>query len=266
MTDTLKQKPLTVGVLAGVTAIVGGIEPASANPITESFNVTVTDSAQINGTDGTSGNFEDSSSDPTEFSLFDDQGGTLQLTSVEVVATTVNESRIGAFVNGDCVGEFGDCSGESVNETTFSAQIDLGGGIDLLPLTQMLSLTAEDSCSISEGIGCSFVDEPFNSFGDTDVSDFAVTITDQSTLDLFVGTGFYDVIPALALDGSFEVIANEAFVEESSAGVQTDWLGSITVTYESREVEQPVPLPGTLFLFGTGLAAAGLGRVRRKKA
>src|SRR5215471_16608111 len=149
MREGLKQRPLTLSVLTGVTALVGGIEPAAAGfvPLSQSFGTITASDTHSSSSGQTSGDFSATGSDPTSFNLFDTLGGTRALTGVTVTVTS-ESSNVEATASGSCASSSTGvgCGASATNDSTFSALISIAGPFS--PLTQLLSTTASDSCTV----------------------------------------------------------------------------------------------------------------------
>jgi hypothetical protein len=283
---------LAMGVLTGVTALVGGIEPASAAainpPQSAGFDLMVSDSHTYSGADqnpdddegGSAGPFpwaNDMATDPKSFSMFDDLGMTLMLNSVTITVETTSESLDARLTGASCSsadpGNSGgsDCSVDVKNETTFSAQVDLGGGMffDMLlggttDTTKLLQTTLQSACQSSDE-SCAL--NPTISSIPVSLADFSLTITDQIDLQKFVGASFFHVVPKASLGGDYGYSWGDNDTNSGTVGAETTWGGTISVTYDYQEKPtNPVPAPATLFLFGAGVAGMGVGLRRLKKA
>lgn len=77
MEDKRKPSPLAISALTGVTALVGGIEPAAADSISlsQSFGTLSASDHNTSSTRSGSESFSGTDSDATTFSQFDSMGG-----------------------------------------------------------------------------------------------------------------------------------------------------------------------------------------------
>jgi hypothetical protein len=278
--EKFKRNPLAASVMTGVTALLGGIEPASVAAETHSFSVSVSDTEHDNVTATTSGSFFDNTNTtaPTPFSKFNNQGGTLTLTQVVVnVITDPTKSQLKVDAKGTCGNDQantsgGPCSSSLQNTSEFSALIELGSppGIGLG--------ADQDFSTALITPGCAFTAAQTCNYSGSDTSNPSVLLLSDTItgadLALFVGSGSFDVTPALGLGGPFTAfvpsIQGTPFNDYASdpdpmlnnfLSATTNWAGTIEVEYTFQQ-NGAVPEPATLFLFGTGLA--GLGFLRRK--
>jgi len=273
--EKFKRNPLAASVMTGVTALLGGIEPASVAAETHTFTVSVSDTEQDNVTTTTMGSFTGNTTAPTSFFQFDNEGGTLTLTQVVVkLTTTTDQLSVDAVgICGNVVetpGLSSSCSSSLQNTSEFSAQIMLGSGIGLGP-DQDFSTSLTTECDFTDGILSTTCEYSMSHNSNPSVSTFSDTITGPN-LALFVGSGSFDVTPALDLSGPFTAtvpsIEGTPFndygtdmFDPSHFSATTNWAGTIEVDYTFQQ-NGAVPEPATLFLFGTGLA--GWGLLRRK--
>jgi hypothetical protein len=290
---------LAMGVLTGVTALVGGIEPASAlvinPPQSAGFSLTVMDEQDYCGgydctpsdeQAGSDSGMWDSTGDgmataSKAFSLFNDLGTTLMLNAVTVTVSTAAESKQKVTLQGTCEPGFDESSGcttDADNQTTFSAKIDLGGGMvfDLAPTSATLTfepLLPIGQCADDTGEGCEWT--ALMEMTAVSLADFSLTITDPTDLQKFVGGGIFNVVPKATLGGGYAYSwgDNDSGGETDNntnsgmVGAETNWFGTISVTYDYEEKPRnPVPVPATLLLFGAGIAGMGVGLRRQKKA
>lgn len=257
MDKAAKSRSLQIGVLTGVTALVGGIEPAAADVMLSDAFGTI--NVNANNAFRLSGNFSGSGTDPTMFNLFDTQGGIRELTGVTITVTT-GSSTVEASVSGSCAsGSAGtNCLGNATNDSSFSVAISIAGA-SFLPANQPLSAVASDNCTIlGPNTACQFSDSADSA---SSPSQFTFTAT-VPELSQFVGPGTFTVTPTINLTGPFSLTSEGSIFETSlTATAHTDWSGTIDVAYQFSAVNG-VPEPASWLLVGGALA--GLGFARRK--
>lgn len=222
---------VAIAALAGVTLLVGGIEgahadvtPAEIEPFTIGANADISDSLNLT------------------FNKFNSGLGTLTGVKFTLGSNTETTASVEVFP-----GEFGG-EGRTTNISSFEVQVNtptlgtLFGPQTSEPSAFCFSESSE-SCSDSASEPSSFngtFNVPGGNVGD------------------FVGVGTFDA-----------TLLYSAFLETSCEGAECfhegsiSWSGSLKVEY-TYDPAAAVPEPGTLALFGAGLAGAAVARRRKK--
>jgi hypothetical protein len=226
---------IALAALAGVTLLVGGIEAARADtttPETESFDIG-TVNADVN------------SSTNLTFDKFNPALGTLTGAKFTLESSTDTTAYVEVNAAEESFGE-----GSTDNSSSFEVQVNT-------PVVGTLFGPIEPSatafCSTEESSSCEDSQSDPQSFDGT----FTVPINGGNIGD-FVGPGTFDA-----------ELLYSAFLETGCENAECfhdgtiSWSGTLSVEYTYDPVA--VPEPGTLALFGVGLAGAAAARRRRKR-
>jgi hypothetical protein len=269
MTSTRdKYSIASLAIAIGIAAIACRAGPAVATlmPLTpQSFSLT----ESIPGffqTDVTNGGSTGSPlADTKSFAQFNIPGATLN--SVEIVVSTTNASVSAAIISFDCGIDC--CSGDATNTSTFKVTVDGLSPSTQGPFNQKASVACglpTDDCIPDTANPLSDTPAPFQ----PPLSDFTFNI--NSGLSAFIGSGTFDVSPDLTLAALFNAqgLSSGSQPPMVDNGTQmtteTDWKGSIAVTYDYTAPSNGVPEPASLLLIGTALAVLGFSRSIRKRS
>ena len=243
------------GVLSGVTMLVGGAEVAVAGMMTQTQMLSTP-----SGTFSTDGQHE-GGNDRLNFNLFDSSLGTLTQVDINISNTEYRidydpegieqatvDTTADTTLSGDFVINFSNTgSGDPFSNPWFSSALSVSVGC---------SGAGEGSfnCGLSSPTG-------------SDEAEANHSQTYNSNLSNFIGAGTFDVI--FDINNTSFTGPNPSIFNGSSGGNVSypfRWgsgspAGSFTIEY----TYETVPLPGTLLLTSTGLAAFGLLNRRRRK-
>ena len=231
------KKKTLASALTGVTMLVGGAEVAVAGFVTQS---------QLSQGISTS---DSSASSSLEFNLFDPTLGTLQQVDISV-------RGVDYAIQYDPF--FGEVSGTATYTSDFTVDFSNASGAPFSNpwFTDTLSVSV-DCGQQTEVIVCDTATNSPPSEGT-----LFQTLPYASNLNDFIGGGTFDVsfgfanVEYIGLQSNFDIFNEGSPLNWSSGGSV-----SISYTYESN----PVPIPGTLALTATGIAALGFLNRRRKK-
>jgi hypothetical protein len=281
MSNFQQKHPVAIGVMTGVTMLVGGTEPSEAvvMPVEQPFFC----SAQKSVTDAEVGldNSDDFGGEPFQFNTcmsfdvakFDTEGGTKTLTQVGFAVTSVSNSegsRLLTTLSGSAnepTDDFGTLTFEANNDPTLSFSVPGIG--NLTPASY--SPTGSNNCEVSSPDA--FCETTTNV--QTDISPvFNGSSMDALILGLFQadGGGVFPATPSVdSLTGFFGLSPDPTACPDvvdictMDASAAVEWDGLLTVTY-TYDLVSRVPVPGTLPLLGLGLLGLGaLTRVRQTR-
>jgi hypothetical protein len=237
-------KTIALGVVTGVTLLIGGGETAQAAVLTQTDTFTITDNATSS----------DSNTKPLTFNLFDPSQG--MLTSIEFVLTSDTTTSVSftAKSNSELVG-----SGMATNSTTFTVGV---------PTPFMANGSASASCLGAPGqLGmCSAQ----NTSGP---SPFNGTETLTSGLSVFEGTGTFTETLSYSNHPTCVATSGPLGTCTIDTGTGLTWdgnrttstMGSLEVQYTYTPVPVPAPALSGLPVVGAGLFWAGAGIFRRRR-